>query len=182
MRKYLAMLILSLLIFGCSKGATNKVVLAKVNNYEITQEEFNEEFRESAFGQNDTLESRKEFLNILINRALILQQAQAEDLDKEKDFLRMIERFWEQSLLKIALDKKSKETAGSAFVDDKTIGEAYNKMLKEGKADKSYEQMYRQIKWEITQQKETQMINDWMADLRKRAQIKVNYDLLKENK
>ncbi len=182
MKKYGIILCMLLFIFGCSRQPDNKRVLAKINNYEITQEEFEEEFKASSFSRTDTLESRKEFLNNLINRKLILQNAQGKGLDKDKDFLKMIERFWEQSLIKLALDKKSKEIAGSVFVSDKTIEETYQNMLKEGKTDKSYDQMYGQIKWEIVKTQESQMMNDWVAELHKQANIIINYDLLEHKK
>jgi len=181
MKKYLGILLAVLLISGCQAKSPNKIILAKVNNYEINQEEFEEEFRVSTYGSVDTLEARKEFLNTLINRKLILQDAQKRGLDKDKNFLKMIERFWEQSLLKLALDKKSKEVAGSVLVNDKEIAELYQNLVKSGKTDKTYEQMYQQIKWEITQSRETQAINDWVAQLRREAEIKINADLLQSN-
>ncbi len=179
MRKYFIILLLSVFVLGCQNQPKNKVVLAKVNNYEITQQEFEEEFKDSSFGRVDTLESRKEFLNTLINRKLILQEAQKKGLDKDKAFLKMIEKFWEQSLLKLALDKKSKEIAGSAIVSDKKIEEAYQRMLKNGKTDKTYDQMYNQIKWDILKLKESKAMNDWVNDLHKKADIKIDYGLLK---
>lgn len=182
MKKYLLFFLLVVFVAGCSRVSKEKEILAKVNNYEITRQEFEEEFAQSSSGMTDTVESRKEFLENLINRKLILQDAQRQDLDKDKAFLKMIEKFWEQSLLKLCLDKKSKEIAGSNFVNDKAVEEAYQKMFKEGKTDKTYDQMYQQIRWEITKLKESQMMSDWIGDLRKRAQIQVNYDLLKRDK
>jgi len=180
MKKNLIFLCILILAAGCRQAPRQvKQVLAKINDYDITKEEFQEEFKQSAFGRVDTLESRKEFLNNLINRKLILQDAQRKNLDKDKSFLKMIERFWEQSLLKLALDKKTKEIAGAALVSDKTIEETYQNMRKDGKTDKTYDQMYNQIKWEITKFKETQMLNNWVAGLRNKADIRVNKDLLK---
>ena len=174
MKKYLFFLLVSVFVIGCGRAPKEKIPLAKINNYEITKEEFEQEFKDSSLGRTDTPESRKEFLDNLINRKLILQDAQKKGLDKDKSFLKLIERFWEQSLLKIALDKKTKEIAGSALVSDKTIEEVYDKMLAEGKADKSYDLMYQQIKWEITKLKEAKAMNDWVAELRKKAEIKIN--------
>jgi len=182
MKKYTFLLLVAMFILGCGRVPKEKMFLAKINNYEITQQEFEQEFKDSSFGRVDTLESRKDFLNNLINRKLILQDAQNKNLDKDRDFLKMIERFWEQSLLKLALDKKTKDISGSVLVSDKTIEETYNHLLKEGKTDKTYDQMYQQIKWEVTKFKETQAMNSWMEGLRQRADIKINYDLLKENK
>ena len=180
MRKHIIFFCVLIWVIGCSRvPKENKQTLAKINNYEVTLEEFEEEFKESAHGRNDTLESRKEFLNNLINRKLILQDAQARGLGKDKDFLKMIERFWEQSLLKLTLDKKSKEIAGSTFVGDKIIEETYQKMVMEGKTNKTYEQMYQQIRWEIARRRESQLMGEWIDDLRKKARLRVNYDLLK---
>jgi hypothetical protein len=182
MKKYIVSLLVFLFIAGCQNRPQDKPVLAKINNYEITQQEFEEEFKNSSFGRADTLDSRREFLNSLINRKLILQDAQKKGLDKDKAFLKMIEKFWEQSLLKLALDKKSKEIAGSAIVSDKSIEEAYNRMLKEGKTDKTYDQMYAQIKWDILKLKESKAMNDWINELHKNSDIKINYNLLNNTK
>lgn len=182
MKKYALLLFAVMFILGCGRSPKDKMVLAKINNYEISREEFEEEFKASSFGRIDTLDSRKEFLNTLIDHKLILQDAQEKDLDKDKNFLKMIQRFWEQSLLKLTVDKKTKEVSGSALVSDKTIEETYNRLLKEGKTDKTYEQMYQQIKWEVTKLKETQAMNNWVEGLRQKAHIKVNYDLLNEKK
>lgn len=180
MKRCLITCFIAFFILGCSGQSENKVILAKINNYKITQEEFEEEFKESSFARTDTLESRKEFLGNLIDRKLILQDAQSKGLDKDKNFLKMIERFWEQSLLKIALDRKTKEIAGSGLlVTDKMIEEEYNKIIQEGKTDKTYDQMYSQIKWELTKGKDSQLMNNWVSELHKTAEIKINYDLLK---
>ncbi|MDD5568536.1 MAG: hypothetical protein PHY88_04965 [Candidatus Omnitrophica bacterium] len=172
MRKYAVILLCGLFILGCA-GKPQGKILAKVGNYEITEKEFEEEFRASIYGRNDTPESRREFLNILIDRKLILLDAQKKGLDKTRNFLKMVERFWEQSLLKLALDRKNNEIAGLVFVSDKEVKEAYEAMLKEAKADKPYEKMYQQIKWQLIRQKEYQAMSDWLADLHKNTGIKM---------
>ncbi len=182
MKKNLVFLFIFLFICGCNPAPKNRQILAKINNYEITLDQFKEEFKDSQYAGNETAESRKEFLNNLINRKLILQEAQKQGLDKDKSFLKMIEKFWEQSLLKLAVDRKTKETAGSVLASDREVEDTYNKMLKDGKADKPYEQMYQQIKWQITRNKQTQQLNDWVTQLHKKADIKVDYDLLKQVK
>ncbi len=178
MKKNFAFVFLFLLIAGCNPAPKDKQILAKINNYEITLDEFKEEFKDSQYAAGETAESKKEFLNNLINRKLILQDAERKGLDKDKSFLRMIERFWEQSLLKLAIERKTRETAGSVSVSDKEIEDAYNNLTAQGKADKPYDQMYQQIKWQITRAKETQQLNDWVNQLHKKADIKIDYDLL----
>ena len=54
-------------------------------------------------------------------------------------------------------------------------------MVKDGLVDKSYESMYGQIKWQLLNLEQEQIMNKWLDDLHKRARIKVNYDLLKQD-
>lgn len=182
MKKYLIILCAAFLFFGCTSKPGNKIILAKINDYEITKEEFQEAFKDSMYGMADTMESRQEFLDNLINQKLILQEAQKKGLDKEANFLKAIERFWEQSLLKVALDKKSKEISSNMRIGDKEIQAAYQKIAQEGKTDKTYDQMYSQLKWELTKAKEAEEINKWINELHNKARIKVDYNLLKEGR
>jgi hypothetical protein len=179
MKRYMIFVFgLSIIILGCAKQKAPEPILAKVNNYEITLVEFQERFQNSPYAANDTLKSRKDFLDVLINQKLMLQQAQADGLDKNQDFLRSIERFWEQSLLTRVLERKSNEISGSIIVNNKEIEERYKILEQEGKADKPYDQMYGQIKWELTQGKGTDLMNKWLDELHSKSQIVVDYNLL----
>ena len=173
-------ILLCIVIGGCGPTPKSKEIVAKINNYEITKDKFETEFKESIYGQIDTQEAREEFLNNLINRKLILQDAQSKGLDKEQSFLRMIERFWEQSLLKIALDKKTKEISGSISVSDTQIRQLYDLMVKNGQIDKPYEQAREQLKRDLIKTVESQAMDKWIAQLNKKAQIRINYELLKQ--
>lgn len=179
MKKNIFIFAILILAMGCSRPPQEKPLLAKIGNYEIALDEFEKEFKESGYARNDSLESRNEFLNSLVDRKLILQDAEAKGLDKEKNFLKMIEKFWEQSLLKLALDEKSGEISDSIRVSDKEIEERYQKMFQTGETDKPYEQIRQQIKLEIARSKGAKAINDWIAGLRKKTKVTVDYNLLK---
>ena len=176
MKKILSAIFLLLIIFMLFKLKAPKPedYLVKINNYTITPQEFSEEFWASAYAKDNTPESRREFLNMLIRRKLVLQDAQARGLDKDKEFLKSIERFWEQSLLKRMMDKKSQEITGSASVPDSAVEAVYNKLKSEGKADKPHDQMYSQIKWSLAKIQESEAINRWLMSLYKKAEIKLN--------
>lgn len=184
MKKILSAVLLLLVIFLFFKLKTppREDYLVKINNYTITPQEFIEEFKGSAYAKNNTPEGKREFLNMLIRRKLVLQEAEARGLDKDKEFLKSIERFWEQSLLKRAMDKKFQEIQGSILVSDKAVEAVYNKLKSEGKADKPYDQMYKQLKWSLTQLQESQAINKWLMELYKDAQIKINPDYVAQQK
>lgn len=168
-------IIITLFVLLMLKGSKEQQnYLVKINNYTITPQEFNEEFLASAYSKENTPESRREFLNTLIRRKLVLQDAQSRGLDKDKEFLKSIERFWEQSLLKLVMDQKAKEISSSTVVPDAAVEAVYNELKKEGKANKPYDQMYSQLKWSLTQIREAQALNRWLASLYKAADIKVN--------
>jgi hypothetical protein len=143
-----------LLMSGCGPkpgAGTGGEVVVSINDYKITRGEFESEFKNSPYGTVDTPESRKNFLNALIDRKLILQYAQKEGYDKETTFLKTIEKFWEQSLLKIVLDKKMLEIAA--------------RNVSAG--------------WEAQRAEGAKEMDDWMGTLRKKARITVNEGVLK---
>ncbi len=179
MGRYFFLAVLALVCWGCAKPAQqDKPVIAKINDYEITRDEFEQEFKDSYFGQKDTLASRKEFLDNLVNRKLILQDAQAKGLDHDPAFLKLIEKFWEQSLLRVGLERKARENSSKIFVSDKSVEDVYQKMLKEKKTNKPYSEMYNQIKWEITKLMEAQAMAKWVDELRRNAEVKIKYNML----
>lgn len=153
---YLLPLILAVIFLsGChcqtQAGGKNEEAVVSINNYNITRSEFEKEFKDSVYGKTDTAASRKDFLEALIDRKLILKQAQAEGLDKEKSFLKTIEKFWEQSLLKIALDRKTQE------IDAKLSASG----------------------WDAKRKEESRLMDEWVSGLRARARISVKDDILK---
>ena len=179
MKRQVVVLLLGVFVLGCGADRAPKApVLVRVNDYEITGEEFELDFRNSRYAAIGTPQARREFLDNLINRKLMLQDAQARGLDKDPAFLKAIEKFWEQSLLKIYLDQKTTEIAEAAAVDDKAVEAAYTRMSQEARAGRSYLELYPQIKWEIAKAREAKLMNEWIARLRRGAQIQVNEPLL----
>jgi parvulin-like peptidyl-prolyl isomerase len=49
---------------------------------------------------------RENFINSLITRELLIQESQKEGIDKEETFRRAIQNFYEQSLIKLLMDRK----------------------------------------------------------------------------
>lgn len=177
MKKMLMAVLLAVCAAGCSK-APDETVVARINGYSISPQEFEIEFRESAYGSMDTRESRAQFLETLIDRKLILQDAQKAGLDKDVEFLKSIERYWEQMLLKVSLDRKGREIAGVVQISDGAVEARYKKLAAEGKAELPYEQMYRDLKWQLTHEKEEQLMREWVDSLRRQAVIKEDLNAL----
>jgi len=84
--------------------------------------------------------------------------------------------------LTVALGSKTREITGSLRVSEEQVRKLYDQMVKEGIATKPYQDMYAQIRWQAEKQIEAQLLNDWMNDLRKKANIVIDKSLLKAGK
>lgn len=105
-------------VLGCQSRGSQHVAVARVGTYIITQDEFEESYKNSAYGREHNPFYRKAFLNNMINQKLILLDAQLRGLDRDPQFLKMVENFWQQSLVTIALQEKTKEGGNlDAWVD-----------------------------------------------------------------
>ena len=85
----LSLSLILIVLAGCSSQEPPKDVVAKVGSYVISKQEFEEEYKDSSYGAQNTPTSRRDFLNNMINQKLILLDAQKRGLDKQKDFLKM---------------------------------------------------------------------------------------------
>ena len=181
--KNILVFILSVLfiISGCScpGGTDDARLVAKVNKYEMRAEDLRYELENLPYddqGLLDTEEGKEVFLDRLIEKEILLQEAQGLGLDKEKDFMRSIESYWEQALLRILLEKKSKEISSMVHVYDNEVREYY----KESGETLPFSKVKSEIKRDIQRNKETKAMNVWIEELRKKAYIKVNKDVLEE--
>lgn len=143
-----------------------------VNQYQLTAAEFNELFADAM--SEDTPEMRSAFLERLIMRKILLQEAQREKLDTRKSFLRAIENFWEQSLLKIVIDNKTQEFAKGLKVTDEEVAEAYSQLLQENpEMDASLEAMKGDVYNMLLQEKQSQAFEKWLGVLKEDAHISI---------
>jgi len=101
---------------GCGNAKHTAVpddqVIARINDYELTVYDFKDESRRMLAYKDiikDPSQAKKDLLEDIITRKVMLQEAQKENLDKEKYFMKEIERYWEQALIKLLLSKKTAE-------------------------------------------------------------------------
>ncbi len=165
--------VLSVLVAaGCGRSPGGKSpVVARVNDYVITADEFREEFLASPYAQQQDAGAQEEFLRVLIERKLILQDAESRGFDREPGFLKAVERFWEQTLLKVATERKEKEF--TAAVAPEVLRERYERLRAEGKTDRPFEEVKERLAWEAENARRSQLMNEWIEQLRSRARIEV---------
>ncbi len=88
MKKYLIFLVLFLPLIACSKKDDGKSI-ATVDGEKITVQEFNAELDKIPMNMKmlvATQSGKKDFLNRLIVKKLLLKQAKKENVDKDKAF------------------------------------------------------------------------------------------------
>lgn len=170
----LAASILATVSLSCAKENPFKTFAVQINDYSLTAREFDELFLESNAAA-DTPEGRAEFLDRLINRKLLLQEGQCRGLDKKKDFLKAIENFWEQSLLKIVIDNKIKEISKDITVTEEEVKASYDRWVKENPGEvKPLQEMRDNIAANLLRAKQSQALNAWVDGLKKKARIKID--------
>ena len=154
-------LIISGIMSGCcckteSKKLSKKTVIAKINNYVLTVNDFEEEVAPRARDISvspDVEKAKEDALDEIVTKKILLQEAQAQSFDKDAKFMKEIERYWEQALLKLLINKKLSEFSKNIPADIK--GELRKKML-QSELDK------------------------WLTNMRSSAHIKIYKDNLKK--
>ena len=168
-------------IAGCSPGnnsAENKVV-AQINKYKMTVDDLRCEFKNAPYDEAErikTQEGRKQYLDGLIEKEVLLQEAQRQGIDREKAFMKSIENYWEQALLKALLERKSKEILGLTHVYDNEIEEYY----KNSGEDAPFSKVKNEIMDAIKQKKEADAMNEWINELKNKAYIKVDENAVED--
>jgi hypothetical protein len=162
---------LSALITGCAKEYDKNQVVAQVNNYSVTINDFKHEAGMIIPGASKEL-----ILQDIITKELLLQEAQKMKLDKNKIFMKEIEDYWKQSLIKRLISIKGEEFLAIAKVSAAEVMAEYNRMS-QASADKirSFEQMSLQIQDRLRAKKAQVFLDSWINSLRKNADIK-NYE------
>ena len=168
-------------IAGCSPGnnnAGNKVV-AQINKYKMTEDDLKYEFKNAPYDEAERLKTekgRKQYLGGIIEKEVLLQEAQRQGIDREKAFMKSIENYWEQALLKALLERKSKEVLGLMHVYDNEIDEYY----RDSGEDMPLSKVKNEITDTIKQEKEAEAMNAWIEELKNKSYIKVDEGAVEE--
>ena len=125
------MLMVTLILFmgGCAEKGPKKEVIATIGNYSLYREDL---LSELALYPPEYLDkfTKEQLLNDIIEKKVLLLEAQRQGLDRNPEFMKMVERFWEQSLLRSLLNKKSEEILSSIPQSDKDRNRKASGMIK----------------------------------------------------
>ncbi|MCF7908631.1 MAG: hypothetical protein K9L86_07175 [Candidatus Omnitrophica bacterium] len=174
MFRAIPVIIMILLVVGCGLADKEHPVIT-IGNIEVSKQEFKQALN-SSLSRSSDVESQRDFLDQFISRKLILNEAERLGLDKDPEFLKDVQLFWEQSLLKLALSKKIKELAVGIQVNDQDIRRYYKKNKDSQFPEKELAQVYDQIKWVILNEKQREAINQWAESLKTKVKINIDYE------
>jgi parvulin-like peptidyl-prolyl isomerase len=133
MKKIAVGLILTVALMSCSKKGVEQKgpFLAKVGNVTITQADYDREFKtlpEYAQQIFAGEEGKEKFLNEIINKEMLYQEALKKGLEKTPDFQKKLEEFKKVTLITELFEK---EIISKAKVSDQEIKDYYDKHKEE---------------------------------------------------
>lgn len=86
-----------------STGPSRENAALIINDRIITTEEFDKLY---ASAPSNLKADKNEFIDYLITKELMIQEAQKEGIDKDESFRMSMQNFYEQSLIKLLMDRK----------------------------------------------------------------------------
>jgi len=154
---------------ACGKKKRPAVKIGKI---EVSQEEFERAFQDSRYPAQE--EGRKAFLKSFVRKKIILREAERQGLDKDPEFLRDVQIYWEQGLLKKMLSRKNEQLSGQVVVSDEEIAQYYEQNKKTLFPRQKLEEVYGQIKWLIFQKKQSEAMSAWVDSLEKDVKVEID--------
>jgi len=173
---------LILCLFSCSQDKSGQdLILAKINDYALTLNEFNTQLKEELEYDKEfklNHDARKTFLDQIITKELLIQEAKRRHLDREDQFIRAIERYWESTLIRDLMSMEGHAIEMRTVVSQEEIKARYDAMLKSDSNQLPMSSLQDQITREILSEKKQRSLEDWIRRLKTTAKISVNEKLL----
>jgi hypothetical protein len=183
MQKWYLFLAVSLLcaMAGCSADvADQSPVVAEINDYRLTLNEFKAQLSSASRLQGDQKLDKKfikDFLEERIQTELIIQEAVRLRLDKRKAFIRAIEHYLEATLLRDVLDYKAREIKAEVVVKQEEVRQYYDELSKT-RVLPPFEDMEETLTARLVEKKNSDRMAAWISELRKGAKVTINEDIL----
>ena len=185
MTKYLFHWLGVLLILGiinCSQDKSEEeLVIAKINDYALTLNAFNTQLREELEYDKDyklNQDTKKAFIDQIITKELLIQEAKKRKLDRKDNFVRAIERYWESTLRRERMAIEGQKIEKRTVVSQEEITARYNSMLESDPDLIPLEALSEQISQQILNEKKQLALEEWVGQLKSNARISVNEELL----
>ena len=154
------------------------VILATVNGRPITSEELDRELETLPSEYQEVFEEDKEeFLNQLITKEILLQEAERQELENEKEIQEKIEEDKEHRE-EILIQELIQSITRGVQVSPEEIRKLYDE-LKSEIPGKTFQEVKGQLKIYILRQKRKEKLEFWVEELGSKAKISRNEEWLR---
>ncbi len=173
---------LTMSVMSCSQEQSDQeLILAKINEYTLTLNEFNtllkEELEYNAEFKVDQ-DAKRAFLDQIITKELLIQEAKRRQLDREDKFVRSIERYWESTLIRDLMAMEGQAIEKRTVVSQEEIETRYDELHQSSPNPPQLTALRDQITQQILEEKKRLSLEDWIGRLKSKAQIRVDEKLL----
>ena len=179
---YLLVFLFLVSLFSCGQDRRKESeIICRVNEYNLPVEDFQRQLAEEVEMERTfkvTQEAKEEFLEGLIRKELLIQEAKRLKLDRKEKFVKAIERYWEATLIRDLMDMKCEEIDKRVYISEEETEARYKEMKKLHDRLSNLSEMRDQIREELKEENETRMLEEWVKGLREKANIEINEDLL----
>ncbi|MCB2147619.1 MAG: SurA N-terminal domain-containing protein [Deltaproteobacteria bacterium] len=172
-------------IHACSPSPENDgdgKTLATINDYRLPRNAFQRQLASELELEKDyklTEDAKKEFLETLIRKELLIQEAMRLKLDRKEAFKKSIEKYWESTLIRDLITLKSLEISETIYISQEEIADRYAELKKSApNIGPLTEKLNEQLQQELKASKKTVKLDAWIGELRSRAKIKIDEALL----
>ena len=182
--------LLAVMVFagaGCGSRkaeAENEKPALTINKLQLSSSDLRQELQTrfiTPYASASSGGQEPEWISQIIDRELLVQEAQRLGLDRQQDFMRTIERFWKQALIKSLIDAKSREINAAIHIYEPQIEARYKKLAAE--EDEKIEplaSLRTQIIRTLQDEAAEKTMEDWISQIRKQADIKIDDQALRE--
>lgn len=169
-------------LFCCSQEKQgNQKIIAKINDYNLTFDEFQYQLAAELKMDREfklTGRAKEEFLEGLIRKELLIQEAVKLKLERKEKFIKAIERYWESTLIRNLIDLKANEISKKVVVSHEEVEACYREKKNSDTTVPPIEVLRNEIGESLREKKKSRILQEWISSLRKNANIEINQELL----
>lgn len=175
---FFAIVVAALCGCGSAPDSSSGDTAIQVNDVTISTEEFNDLIKLQAYSDpemNITRESRQEYVDYIIRKELMIQEAIRLKMDRNEEFIKTIETYWESTLIRRLLDVKTQELKKRVLITEEEMAAYYK--AHEDQFLQPFDAVKAQIKKALVSKRVEAELEAWSKELRSGAKIRVNPDL-----
>jgi hypothetical protein len=171
-------------VFGSCSGEPEDrgEVLARINDYTLTLEEFETQLAADLEMDEQfklTQQAKQEFLERLVRKEILIQEAKRRNLDQREEFIRAIERYWESTLIRDLMAMKGDEVVKRSSITEEQIQESYQALKEKNEDLPPFDEMRERIGRMLLEEIRQERLKAWVEELREEAKVEVDEALLK---